>query len=149
PRPTGWASTRAPCCATCSAIPTTGWRACRSPERSPSFDERSARLLFLLLLLEDLGDRASALGIGVPDDAVGRSPLVVLGQVLRDGKALRVHEEQAVAVLVLLHLVAGADPAAELRLFLRIRIEVAGTERPPHLLDVPRQAVDDGLGDAP
>src|SRR5688572_5523543 len=49
------------------------------------------------------------------------------------------------AVLVLLHLVARADPAAELRLRRRIRIEVARTQRPTHLLDVAREALDDRL----
>src|SRR5262249_9106761 len=51
-----------------------------------------------------------------------------------------------VAVLPLLHLVARADPAAELGLGLRVRIEVAGAERSPDLLDVAREALDHGLG---
>src|SRR5438034_10115923 len=51
-------------------------------------------------------------------------------------------EQQAVAVLPFLHLVARADPAAQLGLRLRVRIQVARAQRPPDLLDVLRHALD-------
>ena len=52
------------------------------------------------------------------------------------------------AVLPLLHLVAGADPAAQLGLRLGIGVEVARAEGPPDQLDVAREALHHGLGDA-
>src|SRR5207248_2868836 len=48
-----------------------------------------------------------------------------------------------------LHLVAGTDPAPELRLFLGIGIEVARAERPADLLDVLGETHHDRLRDGP
>src|SRR5687767_5629283 len=76
--------------------------------------------LALFLTLLDLRHRAALVGVRVADDPVGLAALVILGQVLGDREAFLVHEEQAVAVLVLLHLVAGADPATELGFFLGV-----------------------------
>src|SRR5262245_58674230 len=106
------------------------------------------RSAFGLALLEDLAERAPPLRVRVLHDPVRLAPLVILRQVLRDRHALRSDEEQAVAVLPLLHLVARADPAPVLRLGGGIRIEVARAERPAHRLDVVGEAVDDGLGHA-
>src|SRR5262249_9784187 len=99
-----------------------------------------------LLALEDARGGAALVGVRVLHEPVGSASLVVLGQVLGDGKPLRRDEQQAVAVLPLLHLVAGADPPAQLRLGLRIGVEVAGAERSPHQLDVAREPLDDRLG---
>src|SRR5215813_6103913 len=69
-----------------------------------------------LLSLEDARGGAALVGVRVLHDPVGRASLVILGEMLGDRQAFRRDEQQAVAVLPLLHLVAGADPAAELRL---------------------------------
>src|SRR2546427_12189406 len=73
-----------------------------------------ARRAFGLVAVEDPRHRAPLVGVGVRHDAVGLPPLVALRQVLGDGEALGVHEEKAVAVLVLLHLLAGAGPPPQL-----------------------------------
>src|SRR6185503_11786721 len=101
-----------------------------------------------LLPLQDARGGPALVGVGVLDDPVGRAPFVVLGQVLGDGQPVRRHEEQAVAVFPLLHLVAGADPAAQLGLRLGIGVEVARAEGPPDQLDVAREALHHGLGHA-
>src|SRR2546430_11889835 len=75
---------------------------------------RASALFFLLL--EHPGDRAALAGLGILHDAVGLPALVVLGQVLGERHPLLGDEEQAVAVLVLLHLLARADPAPKLGL---------------------------------
>src|SRR5262245_60368214 len=96
-------------------------------------------LALLTLLPQHAAHRPPLGGRGILHEAVGVASLVSFGQVLGDRHALGRDEQQAVAVLVLLHLVAGADPAAELGLRGRIRVEVAWAERTAHLLDVPRQ----------
>src|SRR2546428_1452399 len=105
---------------------------------------RASALFFLLL--EHPGDRATLAGLGILHHAVGLPALVVLGQVLGDWHALLGDEEQAVAVLVLLHLLARADPAPLLGLCLGVRIEVAGAERTTDFFDMPGQALHDGFG---
>src|SRR5713226_4861132 len=108
-----------------------------------------ARRGLRLVSVEDPRQRPSLAGNGVRHDAVRLTPLVVFGQVLGDGQTLGRDEEQAVAVLVLLHLVAGAYPAPLLSLGRRIRIEVTGAERLADLLDVPGEPRHDRLGDGP
>src|SRR5436190_20476372 len=100
-------------------------------QSAPAKPGRSSTLLAFLLPLPllHLGHRAALVRVRVLDDAVGLAPLVVLRQMLGDRKAFLVHEQQAVAVLVFLHLVARADPAAELGLFLGVGIEVTGAQR--------------------
>src|SRR5690606_21230933 len=55
-------------------------------------------------------------------------------------------EEQSVAVLVDLHLLAGADPRSILGFRLLVRVEVAGAEWPADGIDVRGEAPDDRLG---
>src|SRR5262245_4533677 len=128
----------------------------RNPDNSrryaPGGPTPRARLLLgsrgaCLMPAEHLAHRPPLVGNGVAHDAVCLTPFVVFRQVLGDGHALGRDEEQAVAVLVLLHLVAGADPASILRLGGRIRVEVAGTEGLSHLLDVTGESRHDRLGD--
>src|SRR5262249_50444739 len=95
----------------------------------------------------DAGHGAALVRHRVPHEAIGLPTLVILGQVLGDRQALLVHEQEAVAVLVLLHLVTRADPAAQLGFFLRIRVEVAGAQGLADLLDVDGEALDHGLRD--
>lgn len=91
--------------------------------------------------------RAAFGGSGVGDEAVDLTPFVIFRQVLRDRHALLVYEQEAVAVFVDLHFVAGADPAPELRLGLLVLVEVARTERLAELIHMGRQALDHGLRD--
>ena len=102
-----------------------------------------------MVAVQDLRHRAALVGMLVAHDPIGVPPLVPLGQVLGDGQPVGSDEEQAVAVLVLLHLVAGADPAALLGLGGRIRIEVARAERLADLFDVAGEARHHGLGHGP
>src|SRR5439155_11544878 len=90
-------------------------------------------------------ERAALLGGRIGHEAVAFAALVVLRQVFGDRQAIFAYEEKTVAVLVDLHLVAGADPAPLLGLGLLVRVEVAGTERPSQLVHVYREAVDDDL----
>ena len=53
---------------------------------------------------------AALAGCWVLDESVDQSSFVIFRQVFRDGFSFRCHEEQTVAILVLLHLVAGAKP---------------------------------------
>src|SRR5438309_5002881 len=106
------------------------------------------RLALVALLLEHASHRPALVRGGILHDAVGLAPLVILREVLGDRHAFRVDEEQAVAVLPLLHLLAGADPPPELGLFLGVRIEVAGAERTTNFFDMPGKALDHGLGPA-
>src|SRR5262245_13001768 len=101
---------------------------------------------FALLAFENARRGPPLVGVWILHQAVRRATFVILGQVLRDGQTLRRDEEQAVAVLPFLHLVAGADPPAKLGLGLWIRIEVARAEGPPDLFDVARETFHHGLG---
>src|SRR5438093_499325 len=109
---------------------------------------RSLGLARGLLLLEYPRDATASVGMRILDQAIGLSAVVVLGKILGDRNPFLVHEQEAVAVFPLLHLVARADPPTLLRFLLRVRIEVAGAEGLAHQLDVARQPLDDRLGDA-
>src|SRR5574341_1141447 len=58
-----------------------------------------------------MAEGSALLGGRIGDDAVALAAFVAFRQVLRDGQPILPNEQQAVAVLVDLHLVAGADPA--------------------------------------
>src|SRR5207248_5778772 len=83
----------------------------------------------------------------VLDDAIDFASFVPFRQVLCDRKTFRITEEHSMAVLVLLHLVAGADPRALLRLFRLVLVEVAGAQRLADLVDVLGEADDEKLRD--
>jgi hypothetical protein len=55
---------------------------------------------------------------------------MIFRQVLRDGLAFAVYEQQAMAVLVNLHFIAGTDPRTMLDLFGCVRIETTRAQRP-------------------
>src|SRR5947207_1764695 len=67
---------------------------------------------------------------------VSRSPFMIGWQILGNRKSLLVHEEQAVAIFVDLHVIAGADPGAVLDFFFLAGIEPAGTKRLAQGVDV-------------
>src|SRR4029077_13012557 len=102
-----------------------------------------------LVPVQHLRHRAALVRMLVLRDSVGVAALVVFGQVFGDRQSVRPDEQQAVAVLVLLHLVAGADPAALLGLGCRVWIEVARAERLADLLDMPGEPGHHGLGYGP
>src|SRR5262249_55871667 len=83
----------------------------------------------------------------VLDEAVYVPAFMILRQILGDRHPLRRHEEEAVAILPLLHLVARTDPAPAMLAQLRflVGVEVARTERPTHLLDIRGEAEHDRL----
>jgi hypothetical protein len=54
---------------------------------------------------------------------------MILRKVLCDRKAVLADEQEAVAVFIRLHLVAGADPASLLNLLRLVRIEITRAER--------------------
>ena len=92
---------------------------------------------------------AAFVGGGVFDQAVDLAAFVVFREVLRDGKPFGSDEEEAVAVFVLFHFIAGADPfpaAFEFRLF--VGVKIAGAERTAEFVHVSGKAVDDRLCDA-
>jgi hypothetical protein len=68
------------------------------------------------------------------DDAVDLATFVVLRKVFCDWQAVIADEQQAVAVLIRLHFITGADPASVFGLLSLIGIEIAWTERFPELV---------------
>src|SRR5690349_18629846 len=74
---------------------------------------------------------------------------MLLGQVLRDRQTGWCYEQEAVAVLPLLHLIAGTHPAPAvlLQLSLLVRIEVAWAQRATHLLQVGSKPLDNCFSD--
>jgi hypothetical protein len=68
-------------------------------------------------------------------------------QVLGNRESLFVHKEQAVAIFVDLHVIAGADPGAVLNFFFLARVEPARTERFAQGVDIVGQAQYHGLRD--
>ena len=99
------------------------------------------------LLFFEATERAALIGVRVFDQAVDLAAFVVFWQVLGNRKTFRIAEEQSMAVLVLLHLLAGADPGAGLRLLGLVLVEVAGAQRLADLVDVLGEADDEELGD--
>ena len=81
-------------------------------------------------------DGASLAGGGIGAQAVDLPPLVVLWQVLGDGKTFLIAEEQSMAVFPALHLVAGADPGTALDLFGLVFVVVARAEGAAEVVDV-------------
>src|SRR5262252_4374013 len=69
--------------------------------------------------------RPAFVGSGVGNQPVGLTPFVVLGQVLGDRESLFVHKQEAVAILVDLHIVARTDPGTVLDLFGFVGIKAA------------------------
>ena len=66
----------------------------------------------------------------------------------RNYPALRRYEQQAVTILVLLHLITGTKPfPTRIRFRLLVRIEVTRTQRPADLVDVLCQAKDNRFSD--
>src|SRR5262249_48909012 len=94
-----------------------------------------------------VAQRPALVGCRVLDHAVHLSALVVGGQVLGDRQTLRRDEQQTVAVLVDLHVVAGTDPGAVLILGLLAGVEAPGPQRPPQGVAVHRQSFDHRFGD--
>ena len=88
------------------------------------------------LLFFEATDGASFVGLGVADQAVDLAALVVVGEMLGDGKTFLIAEEQSMAVLPSLHLFTGADPGGGLDLLLLVFVEVARTEGTSQLIDV-------------
>ena len=87
---------------------------------------RAARLVDLaMLLLFEAAERAALVGVLVFDQAVDLAAFVPFRQVLGDRKTFRITEEQSMAVLVLLHLLAGADPGAALGFRGLVLVEIA------------------------
>src|SRR5262249_33992907 len=103
-------------------------------------------LAFLLAGFRLVAQRPAFVRRRVGYQAVGFAPLVVFGQVLGDGKAFAVHEQQAVAVFVDLHVITGADPSAMLDFFVLVRIKAARAERFAQSFMVAGQAQDNHLG---
>lgn len=72
--------------------------------------------------------RSSLVRGRVQNEAVRGAAWMVRGQILRDRLAVAIHEEQAMAVFVDLHVITGADPGPVPDLFLHTWIETARTE---------------------
>ena len=99
------------------------------------------------LFLLEAREGAALVRVRILDDAVDLAALVAFWQVLGNRKTFRITEEQSVAVFVLLHLLAGADPGAPLHLFLLVLVEVAGAERSTEVVHVLGEADHEELGD--
>ena len=78
---------------------------------------------------------------GIFHQPVTLPPFMILREVLGYRHPVRRHEQQAVTILPLLHLVAGADPLAAAGHFgLLVGVEVAGTQRPAQFVEIHSQA---------
>ena len=62
----------------------------------------------------------------VLDHAVRFQRFVAFGEILGDGVPVLINEQQAMAILIYLHVIAGADPGAVFYLFILVRVEAAG-----------------------
>src|SRR5579884_4298642 len=82
----------------------------------------------------------------IGDQTVDLSAFVVLREILGDRHAVLPHEQEAVAILVDLHLVAGADPSPQLGLRLLVLVKITWAERFSQFIHVRGQALDDRLG---
>src|SRR5437868_1330213 len=67
---------------------------------------------FLFSLFWHVLEGPSLVGTGIADNSIRFSPLVIYRQIFCHRLSFRGHEKQAVAVLVDLHVVAGAYPSA-------------------------------------
>jgi hypothetical protein len=95
----------------------------------------------------ETGEGATLVGIWVLAETVGFAALVVLWQVLGDGKTFLVAKEQSVAVFPALHFLAGTDPELLVEFFLLVLEEHAGAERFAKFIDVLGKADHEELGD--
>ena len=66
---------------------------------------------------------------------------------LCDGQTALSHKEQSMAVLIDLHIIAGANPRAMLDLFFLAWVEAARAERSADVIDILGEAKDHGFGD--
>src|SRR5207248_1427669 len=98
-------------------------------------------------LFFEAAEGAALVWVLVLDDAVDFASFVPFRQVLCDRKTFRITEKHSMAVFVLLHLVAGADPRAAGRFFRLVLVEVAGAQRLADLVDVLGEADDEKLRD--
>lgn len=80
---------------------------------------------FSLALVGFVAQGAAFVGRGVFHQPVGFAARVALGQILGDGQPLRGHKKQSMAILVNLHVIAGADPRAMFDFFFFVGIEAA------------------------
>src|SRR5262249_61772934 len=78
---------------------------------------------------------------GVGNQPVGLAPFVVLGKVLGNREPFFVHKQEAVAILVDLHVVARTDPSTVLDLFGLVRIKAARAQRFAQRLIVNRKSL--------
>ena len=78
-----------------------------------------------MLLLFEAAESAAFVGVLVLDQAVDLAAFVPFRQVFGDRKTFRITEEQSMTVLVLLHLLAGADPGAALGFRRLVFVEIA------------------------
>jgi len=93
-----------------------------------------------------VAEGSSLVRVGILDEAVHLFTLVVFGQVFRNRHTFFVHEQQAVTILVDLHIVAGADPSAVLDLFGLVRVEPARAQRASYFIYILREPKYYGLG---
>ena len=110
---------------------------------------RCRRLVRFSRCLGFVTEGSSLVRGGVGDKPIYLSSLVIFRQVLGNRHPIFSHKKQTVAVFIDLHLVAGADPAAEPGLGLFVRIEVTGTERLAEVVHVRCKAVHDRFSHRP
>ena len=85
-------------------------------------------------------ERAASLRCRIGDEAVTLTALMVLGQILGDRHAVLTDEEQAMAIFIDLHFVAGAHPPSQLGFGLLVRVKVARAQGLAQLVDVSGEA---------
>src|SRR5262245_53740284 len=71
--------------------------------------------------------------VRVLHQTINLPPFMIFGEILSNRNAFGIHKQQTMAVLVDLHLVAGADPAAQFCFSLLIWIKVTRAERLAYL----------------
>ena len=83
----------------------------------------------------------------IRDDAVTLTAFMIFRQVLGNRHAVLPDEEQAMAIFIDLHLVAGAHPASQLGFGLLVRIKVARAEGFAQFVHVGGKAQHDRISD--
>ena len=85
-------------------------------------------------------ERSAFLWRRIGDESVTLTAFVILGQIFRDGHAVLADKQQAMAIFVDLHFVAGTHPAPQLGFSLFVGIKIAWTQGFAQFVDMSGQA---------
>src|SRR5215831_16441517 len=118
-----------------------GWEECRDLVVS-------AFLRHFLRSSRFVSQSTPLLRVGIFHQAINLPPFMIVWQILCNREAFGIYKQEAMAVFINLHLVAGTDPAAQLGFRGLVRIKITGTERLAYFFDVSSQPLHYHICDA-